>query len=345
MIKTSIIILICLCVLYIASVLVYASATKYHPISNNQLEKLNARPPFMVQDSSFSILTWNIGYGGLGKENDFFYDGGKDVRSSKDLVSKNMNGISSLLKDLNNDFICLQEVDICSKRSYKINQMESLHEALPNYESIFGKNYDVNFVPLPIFNPLGKVTSGIATFSNLPGTYTERIGFTSESAFPNSLFMLRRCFIKTHIPLSIGKDLVIINTHNSAYDSTGNMKKEELDILMPYLYQLYEEGHYVVAAGDWNQCTPNYQAKGRELEFRETKFPDNFLEKGWNWVSDPSTPTNRKLNTPYDPTSSYTSVLDFFLISPNLSHINVKTIDTSFDFSDHQPVVMEFKLD
>ncbi len=342
--KTLGIILIALPVMYILGALIYASATRYNPIEVSHLDKKNPIPPFMISDSSFSIVTWNIGYGGLGKESDFFYDGGEMVRPTKELLSKNLNGILNVLKEQNADFLCLQEVDTCSKRSYRENQLEIISRGLPSYEYFFSKNYDVNFVPRPFFNPLGKITSGLATFSLLPGTYLERIGYESETHFPNYLFMLRRCFSKTHIPLSRGKDLVIINTHNSAYDSTGKMKKSELDKLIPYVYDLYEQGHYVIASGDWNQCPPDYNPKGQEEIYGESLFPKDFLQSGWKWASDNSTPTNRKLDQKYNEKSSYTTVIDFFLVSPNIKVNKVQTIPTQFEYSDHQPVRLEFTL-
>ena len=345
MLKTSIFLILGLPLLYLIAVLVYASATRFHPIDRANLEKSNQRPPSMTEGSVFSVISWNIGYGGLGKESYFFYDGGEQVRMDKKIVEKNLIGIRKLLSSSNADFICLQEVDSCSKRSYRINQLSFLLEKLSSYEAIYAKNYDVNFVPVPFLNPLGQVTSGLASFSKLGTTLPERVSYTSESNFPNNLFMLRRCFMKMHVPLTSGKDLIIINTHNSAYDSTGSKKKEELNILMPYIYDLYENGNYVVVAGDWNQSTPNYVTKGKEKEFGESKFSTDFLNKGWKWSSDPSTPTNRKLNQVYDEKTSYKSVIDFFLISPNINSLEVKTIDTFFEFSDHQPVKMEFSLD
>ena len=39
-----------------------------------------------------SILSWNVGYAGLGEESDFFMDGGKQTRApSKAIVEKNMD--------------------------------------------------------------------------------------------------------------------------------------------------------------------------------------------------------------------------------------------------------------
>ncbi len=344
MVKTSILLLICIPIIYVLGVFIYASATKFKPIETTHLDRSNPRPPFMVQDTSFSILVWNIGYGGLGKESDFFYDGGEQVRMSEEIVEKNVSGLLSILKEEKTDFICLQEVDTCSKRSHYTNQFQRILDEMPSYEGVFGKNYDVNYVPLPFFKPLGKITSGLATYSQLPSTYPMRESYASEQSFPNGLFMLSRCFTKVHIPLSVGKDLVIVNTHNSAYDSTGALKKAELDKLMPYVYDLYDQGHYVVVAGDWNQCPPDYETKGKEEHYREFKFSPDFLNPGWKWAADVSTPTNRKLDQVYDSETSYTSVIDYFLLSPNLKMKSVRTIDTKFEFSDHQPVRLDFEL-
>jgi len=342
--KTIIILAILIPTTYILGVLIYASATKYKPFDVTYLDKTNARSPFMVEDSTFSIVTWNIGYGGLGAESDFFYDGGKMVRPSETQSNIYLKGIKDALVSFNADFYCLQEVDLESKRSYGINQFLEISDQLTAHECYHGKNYDVKFVPLPIFKPLGKVKSGLANFSALPTTYPERISYDSETSFPNSLFMLKRCFLKMHIPLYTGKDLVIINTHNSAYDSTGEMKKTELDELMPYVYDLYKQGHYVIVAGDWNQCPPEYKTKGKETQYGEIKFDEDFLQNGWKWSADLTVPTNRKLDQPYSKNESYTTVIDYFLISPNISEIEIKTINQDFKFSDHQPVRLEFKL-
>ncbi|MFK7755719.1 MAG: endonuclease/exonuclease/phosphatase family protein [Flavobacteriales bacterium] len=341
--KTVIILAILLPLMYLAGVLIYASATRYKPLDETDLKKYNTRSPFMVNESSFTILTWNMGYGGLGEESDFFYDGGAQVRPSKEIVEKNLTGIESFLAESDADFICLQEVDTASKRSYNTNELSRISESLEFYEYFYAKNYDVNFVPKPFLNPLGKITSGLATFSKYPGTYLERISYKSETNWPNYLFMLRRAFSKTHIPLSIGKDLVIINTHNSAYDPSGKMKKSELDILIPYVNALYAEGHYVVVAGDWNQSPPDHKLGSKAEKYKESNFPEDLINEGWNWSYDPSLPTNRKLDKVYSK-DSYTALIDFFLVSPNIQTEAVKTIDLDFKFSDHQPVKMSFSI-
>ena len=77
----------------------------------------------LKQGKEFSILSWNIGYGALGDDADFFLDGGKEVRaSSKERVHENLQNIIKKIKALNSDIAMLQEVDVNSKRSYGINQ-------------------------------------------------------------------------------------------------------------------------------------------------------------------------------------------------------------------------------
>ncbi len=342
--KAILIFLIGLPVFYIVTVILYGTFTRYKPEKIEYPDRVNPKPPFMISDSSFSITTWNIGFGGLGAESDFFYDGGKMVRTSKNNFNKNMAGILTSCEEFDTDFICLQEVDTFSKRSFFENQVEKISGVLSDYEYIYSENYHVKFVPLPLLKPLGKVNSGIMNLSKLPTTYQERHDYGSQGKWPNSLFMLTRCFQKMHVPLSSGKDLVIINIHNSAYDPDGSMKKTELNVLMPYIYGLYDDGNHVVVAGDWNQCTPDYKTKGKEKLHREFKFSANFLQTGWKWAADDDGVTNRKLNLPYDSQNSYTSNIDYFLVSPNVKIEKVKIIDQKFEYSDHHPVQMFFSL-
>jgi hypothetical protein len=53
---------------------------------------------------------------------------------------------------------------------------------------------------------------------------------------------------------------------------------------------------------------------------------------------DATRPTNRTLEQPYRAGANYTSVLDGFLISPNVEVPDVTTIDLGFAHGDHNPV-------
>src|SRR5690349_16286844 len=100
-------------ILYVGGMLLFGFATKYKPAPVETVELSNSESrPNTLNDSSYTFLTWNLGYGGLGKEVDFFYDGGKMVTSPKEHVKKNVEGIKNFLaQNRDVDFILLQEVD------------------------------------------------------------------------------------------------------------------------------------------------------------------------------------------------------------------------------------------
>ena len=53
--------------------------------------------------------------------------------------------------------------------------------------------------------------------------------------------------------------------------------------------------------------------------YKNSSFTNDDIPQDWRWVADVNTPTNRKLNMPYTKGVSYTSVIDHYLISPNVS--------------------------
>jgi endonuclease/exonuclease/phosphatase family metal-dependent hydrolase len=50
------------------------------------------------------------------------------------------------------------------------------------------------------------------------------------------------------------------------------------------------------------------------------------------------------VDKPYDAAGTYTTVIDYFLLSPNIELTHVNGIADGFAYSDHQPVRMSFRL-
>jgi exonuclease III len=46
----------------------------------------------------------------------------------------------------------------------------------------------------------------------------------------------------------------------------------------------------------------------------------------------------------YDPATTTTTVIDFFLLSPNIEAISVDCINLNFENSDHNPVRIKVKM-
>jgi endonuclease/exonuclease/phosphatase family metal-dependent hydrolase len=55
-------------------------------------------------------------------------------------------------------------------------------------------------------------------------------------------------------------------------------------------------------------------------------------------------PTNRRVKAPYTQGTTLTTVIDFFLLSPNVQSVEVKNMDMGFQYSDHQAVRLKVKL-
>lgn len=130
---------------YVVLAILYAWITDYRPKPETDAEILKTDNEISnINKDTLVFYDWNIGYCGLGAESDFFYDGGKMVRSTRDLVNKNYAGVKeTILKwKQDADFILLQEVDVDSRRSWGQNQLQGIKEML-DFNAVFGKNYQV----------------------------------------------------------------------------------------------------------------------------------------------------------------------------------------------------------
>jgi endonuclease/exonuclease/phosphatase family metal-dependent hydrolase len=326
--------------------LVYATIDDFRP-QQVIVESADCEKDILSDSMQVRLLIWNIGYAGLDAGMDFFYDGGEQMRPAKEQVIKNMEGILRHLETYRNvDFILLQEVDQDSKRSYHINEYQEIKDRFPGYTVNFGTNYQVGFVPIPLKEPMGKVRSGLMTLSLYCPERVERHGFPGNYSWPVKLFMLDRCFLVNRYRLANEKELVIINTHNSAYDD-GTLRAQQMDFLRDYLTAEYEKGNFVMVGGDWNQTPygiapelPSHRFDTENLTYIEKDYP----APGWTWAYDPDLPTNRRVAIPFDRAASPTTIIDCYLLSPNINVDHVETIDLDFKHSDHHPVRIQATL-
>lgn len=333
-------------VLVFAIFLLYSTLDDYRPRAVAAIE-LTGEVDVISDTAALDLVIWNIGYAGLDASMDFFYDGGAQMRPSKEQVSRNLEGIQENLDMFReHDFILLQEVDKGSRRSYRTSQYQLIDAQFNKHTALFGTNYRVDFVPIPVKEPMGKVESGLMTLSRYLPASAERHSFPGNYAWPVKLFMLDRCFLVSRYPVGTDKYLLVINTHNSAYDD-GSLRQEQMDHLAEFLLQEYAKGNYIVVGGDWNQTPhgvetslPGHRFDTVDLSYIEKDYP----AAGWHWAFDPGIPTNRRVATPYEKGISPTTIIDCFLCSPNIRVEEVRTIDLDFRDSDHQPVSLRLRF-
>ena len=336
-------------VVLIGSFIGYISLNDYDPPGFVPLS-INQKNPSQIEfDTSFSIISWNLGYCGLGKEMDFFYDGGKKVRANKELTTTYLNKNLAFVKSLSSvDFWFFQEIDQHSKRSYFVNQSQKLSELLINYNSVFMKNYSVKWVPVPVFNPLGKIEAGMMTFAKYAPIEASRYAYPNIASWPNNLFLLDRGFILARFLLPNKKHLVLMNTHNSYYVNNDSLRKIELNIIREKMLEEYNDGNYVIAGGDWNRLPANFNnVFTGDLQLLQKSIPSFekiFLPIDWKWSFDTVIYSNRELNTSYHTYTSKKSSIDYFIISPNVELVENYVFPLNFENSDHDPVYMKFRL-
>lgn len=337
-----------------AAFFLFVTIAEYRPktVEKADISK-GAKEQLLKTDEALKVLSWNIGYCGLDAQNDFFYDGGKNVTArSKEAVLNNLERVKALLKKEDCSFNLLQEIDVKSKRSFYVNQKKALSAFFTDYDSALALNYDALIVPAPISNPLGRVKSGVFTLSKYGIENAERLQLPGAFSWPLKTVNLKRCLMVSEIKTDVqGKNLYIINLHLSAYDAAGVLRKQEMEFLQNLALKLYNEGHWVIAGGDWNSLFPGvekdrfmpYTTPDEFLEWIEYS-PADFIGKDWKWGFDSLVPTVRLLEKPYVKGESYTTIIDGFICSPNVEIVWVKTTDLNFGVSDHHPVIAEFKL-
>lgn len=305
------------------------------------------------QGKPVRILTWNIGYGALGDNADFFMDGGKHVYTADEArVRENLDGIRKAMIQEDADIYLLQEIDRDSDRSRHIDEISELSSVFDggdkSFQTMFANNFKAYFVPFPV-PPIGKVDSGIFTASSFRCQRADRIKLPCPFEWPVSTVNLKRCLLVTRIRLSgSSKYLVLINQHLEAFDD-GEGKKEQTKQLLSIMKNERDAGNYVVAGGDFNQVFsdvdmdmyPDFEGTWKPGMIEVEEFLPDFRP-----LMDNSVPTCRSLDKPYtgDDANHQFYMIDGFIVSDNVKVKSVETLDLGFIYSDHNPVTMEFVL-
>ena len=335
--------------------LVFLSVTEYKPEEVEPLSINGQAEETVHPGDTIKVLSWNIGYGALGDNADFFMDGGSSVNTADlNRVNENMAAITSFIKEENADLILLQETDISSSRSHKIDESALILDAVSqngSYTSTFANNFKVAFIPYPI-PPIGKVDSGLYSLSRYPVLDASRIKLPNPFSWPIRMANLKRCLSVMRIPVEgTGKELVVVNLHLEAYDS-GEGKIAQTNMLNNFLTEEANKGNYVIAAGDFNQTFSNVDTSAYPVQedkwhcgsIDAADFDDHLI-----LAMDERVPTCRSLDQSYadyadDPATFQYYMIDGMIFSDNINIRTLKTEDLHFKASDHNPVIAEVEL-
>ena len=203
---------LCAVIVFVALFFLFLTIVEYRPGSVDDVP-FTSGSERLEQGAEVSLLSWNIGYAGLGKDEDFFMDGGKKVRpDSKKVVEKYFAGIKQTVAEHPSDIIFVQEIDVNSKRTWKINEFEEMKDDTQKQGS-FAYNYKCTYVPFPL-PTIGHIESGLAIYTNYETVSAQRRALPVPFKWPVRLANLKRCILSTRIPVykdgePTGKELVL----------------------------------------------------------------------------------------------------------------------------------------
>ncbi len=344
---------VCTFVLVVVGYLLYVLLSYSRIPDMQQLEVINGTNLSAVKiDTEYTIVTQNIGFGAYTDDFTFFMDGGTESRAkSAESVKGCINSAISTVNSYNPDFILFQEVDLDSTRSHHIDQSQMISDSFKDYSRVTAVNYHSAYLFYPIFEPHGASNSSMMTLSRYNILSSIRRSFPISTSFSKFLD-LDRCYSVSRLSVENGKELVIYNVHSSAYGGNDEIRTAQMTMLLNDMKAEYDKGNYVVCGGDFNHDFTGNSTQilngsaGDEYGWAQP-FPENLIPKGISrcisYKDGKILPTCRNCDVPYKE-GNYTIIVDGFLVSDNVECVLVENVATGFKYSDHNPVVMKFKL-
>ena len=279
----------------------------------------------------FTVVAYNIGYlSGLTNN--------QAVARDEMLYRQNLEIAIAALQTVNPDILALQEIDLDSRRSFRVNQVEALAKALAYPERAIAVNWDQRYVPFPYWPPtahFGEILSGQAILSQLPITAHERIVLDRVPGNPfyyNALYLDRLAQVAT---VQIGeRSLVVINLHLEAFDAPTRQQQTEFVL---QLAETYGQQQPVLLLGDFNSAVN--RAEEGEPRSIATVLDSSALAAA---VTTDQLAQPEQLTFPSDEPQYK---LDYVFYTPDsLEVLDVQVLTAATQASDHLPVVVRLRF-
>ena len=340
-------------VLLIGGYAVYVFSTYYRLEDNLPLTVEGEESGIQAEAGQpLRAVSYNVGFGAYSADYSFFMDGGKESRArSPEAVYTNIGGAVAAAMALEGDFYLFQEVDVDGTRSYHIDEYQYIRQQMEEAgQFVFAQNYDSPYLFWPPLAPHGANRAGQVTVSRCTITQALRRSLPIESGVMK-LVDCDRCYSVSRIPVDNGRELVLYNLHLSAYTSDGSIAEAQLEMLCADMKEEYEKGNYALAGGDFNKDILGNSAEVFGVDAGEYTWaqpiPEELIPAELEIVAplqpeDP-VPSCRNADQPYGP-EDFVVTVDGFLISQNIQVLSARVQDTGFQWSDHNPVYLDFVL-
>lgn len=201
---------------------------------------------------TITVMTWNIRFGAARLP--WFGDAcGERVILSDDEVYFNLSAIADYLNTFDPDIILLQEIDVESKRTGYVDQVQWLldHTGL-NYGA-YASAWQSQFIPS---DGLGRLDMGNAILSKweITDAVRHQLSLRGDQDALTQLFYLRRNILEATIYMH-GTNLYVVNTHATAF-ATDDTKQKHIRSFKDVLDRIDGKGNLFIAGGDLNSLPP-----------------------------------------------------------------------------------------
>ncbi|WP_122465438.1 endonuclease/exonuclease/phosphatase family protein [Brevundimonas lutea] len=290
---------------------------------------------------TLSIVTWNLGYAGLGRNADFFADGGKAYLPPGRADTKaNRDAIAAWLAASDADVILTQENASASVVNWWVDLKGAIASRLPDHTQAFYADFRTRWLPPPL-----RIRNGLATYSRLGVTDVQLWPLPNDGDPYDGALRRHYAAVAARID-GPGGGWTVINVHLAAFDEGAALRRRQISTLLQHAQAERALGRRVVIGGDWNlrlaQTDNPHTTEARYL-FWVHDFPADLLPEGWTIAADSTVATVRTNERPYRPAENYTTVIDGFLLAPDVEVVRVAGTDLAFEHSDHQPVRVELR--
>ena len=344
--------LLILAVASVGSYVAYVFMTYHRLPGTSEQHSSRTDNPAPIEEA-YTAVTWNLGFGAFNRDFSSFTDGGTESRArSLQHVFDNLVHCVDRIHAESADFVMLQEVDRKSDRAWHVDEAEVIRETLGDrYQSYYVQNYNSAYLLIPPKHPVGAAKSGLLTFSDRDIYRAERVSLPVETGW-RKLLDLDRCYSVCHIPTDDGRTLCLFNPHFSACTADETIPTQQLGMLLDHMKAEYDKGNYAVAGGDFNMDLLGNSAEvfgvggdgcpwARPID--TSLFPEGIALVD---ASDPAhpVPSRRSSETGYVPGETFVATVDGFIASDNVEVLDCHVVDEGFECSDHNPVVLKFRL-
>ena len=244
---------------------------------------------------TLKVMTWNIRFG-AGRIPFFGDSCGDRVLMTEDETVGYLQNIAAFIDSVKPDILLLQEVDVSSKRSAYVNQLQWLLDNTYFNNAVFGSMWEAEVIPS---DGLGRVNTGNAILSRWEITDAERIKLSlrTDQWAVKKYFYLRRNILKAKMNIpGLDTALYAVNIHATAF-ATDDTKQKHIAKYKEVLDEIHQQEAVFVTGGDLNSiptgALPYDFCKEDECEgeswhsdgdeagpHKEGSYFDNFLAVG-----------------------------------------------------------------